>query len=89
MPKNNILSHEMGSSYNRTRKADPYLTNRLFDLMAAKENDLDLQKQDAINYQLFSTGQGIRYTFFINTNAGITWQLVAGENEVLSFQALE
>jgi ubiquinone/menaquinone biosynthesis C-methylase UbiE len=40
MPKDKILYQEMGSTYNRTRKADPYLTNRLFDLIAAKENDL-------------------------------------------------
>jgi len=65
MPKDKILYQEMGSTYNRTRKADPYLTNRFFDLFAAEENDLDLQKQDAINYQLSIIFKRTRHPVYI------------------------
>src|SRR5450631_359693 len=42
MSKDNMLYDDVGSTYNRTRKADPYLTNRLFDLIAANKNYLYL-----------------------------------------------
>ena len=54
-----------------------------------EKNSNDIQRQDVINYQLFSSGMGIRHTYLLNTNSGLTWQLVKGGNELLFFQTIE
>lgn len=33
------------------------------------------KKENQINYQLFTSGIGVRYTFLLNVNTGINWQL--------------
>lgn len=58
-------------------------------LIEREKNSTDIQKQDCINYQLFSSGIGIRHTYLLNTNSGLTWQLVKRENELLFFQPIE
>lgn len=35
----------------------------------------DNQVAGRANYQVFSSGSGVRYTFIINVNTGATWQL--------------
>jgi hypothetical protein len=49
----------------------------------------DIIKENVINYQLFSSGQGIRYTFLLNTNSGLTWKLVTKEDGGLIFEPFE
>jgi hypothetical protein len=83
-----------------TFKVDKF-TGDVFQLVELKDKTLtwvlierekksnDIQKQDCINYQLFSSGMGIRHTYLLNTNSGLTWQLVKGENEILFFQTIE
>jgi hypothetical protein len=46
-------------------------------------------KENVINYQLFSSGQGIRYTFLLNTNSGLTWKLVSTNVGGLIFETVE
>ena len=60
-----------------------------WEYIQKEKSTKDIQKQDVINYQLFSSGLGIRYTFLLNTNSGLTWQLVKEENETLYFQLIE
>jgi hypothetical protein len=49
----------------------------------------DIVKENVINYQLFSSGQGIRYTFLLNTNSGLTWKLVSTKDGGLIFEDFE
>ena len=58
-------------------------------LVIKQYNFNNIHKKHSINYQLFSNGQGIRHTYLLNTNSGLTWQLVAGKNGVLNFQTIE
>lgn len=46
----------------------------------------DPQVPAAVNYQLFISGLGIRYTFLMNVNNGATWQVVTDKNDVLVWQ---
>lgn len=54
-----------------------------------EKSNKDVQKQDLINYQLFSSGLGIRHTYLLNTSSGLTWQLVKGSEGMLFFQLVE
>ena len=49
----------------------------------------DIVKDNVINYQLFSSGQGIRFTFLLNTNTGLTWKLVTTADGGLVFESFE
>jgi hypothetical protein len=72
--------------YVLVKKDDETLT---WDLVEKEAGKTDVQKPGVINYQLFASGLAMRYTFLLNTNTGLTWQLVADENKVLSFQLIE
>jgi len=45
------------------------------------EDDLSLSNIHKVNYQFFTSGIGIRYTFLISINTGATWQLVIDKND--------
>jgi hypothetical protein len=60
-----------------------------WELIKKEENSKDFQKPDVINYQLFSSGLTLRHTYLLNTNTGLTWQLVTSENGSWAFQAIE
>lgn len=75
-----------GNIYQMVRAEDKSLT---WQPMKKEETINDTQKPDTINYQLFSSGLGIKYTFILNTNTGLVWQLVHDDNEVLSFQIMK
>ena len=36
---------------------------------------------DKINYQLYMSGISIKYTFLINVNSGVIWQLVEDDSD--------
>lgn len=74
-----------GNIYQMVRAEDKSLT---WQPMKKEESIKDIQKPDIINYQLFSSGLGIKYTLILNTNTGLVWQLVHDDNEVLSFQIM-
>jgi len=78
-----IVQSEIGTRY--TFNIDKY-TGSVFLLVKSKsgftwriiesENqEFDKKISDQVNYQLFTSGLGLRYTFLINVNTGITWQL--------------
>ncbi len=46
-----------------------------WQLLEAEEQTSDETKPDQVNYQLFTSGLGVKMTFLINVNTGITWQL--------------
>lgn len=60
-----------------------------WQLVTKQGSSLDIKKDMAINYQLFSSGIGIRHTYLINTNSGLTWQLVNDKEGSLFFQLIE
>jgi hypothetical protein len=45
-------------------------------LVRRSHRDPDTRLAQRANYQIFTSGLGIRYTFLINVNTGATWQLV-------------
>lgn len=79
-----IVQSELGVRY--TFNIDKY-TGSVFLLVEGTDGitwkliEAELQaynekKENQINYQLFTSGIGVRYTFLMNVNTGITWQLV-------------
>jgi len=60
-----------------------------WELVKREPTSKDAQKAEAINYQLFSSGQGIRHTYLLNTYTGASWQLVVGENDAWIFKVVE
>lgn len=46
----------------------------------------DTPVPDRVNYQIFTSGLGVRFTFLINVNSGAVWQLVEDRERVLSWQ---
>ena len=60
-----------------------------WEIMEAEEQAYDETKPDQVNYQLFTSGLGSRYTFLINVNTGITWQMAKDKNlDILHWIAL-
>lgn len=51
------------------------------DRIKHSEDDLSLNNIRKVNYQFFSSGLGIKFTFLMNINTGATWQLVVGLND--------
>jgi hypothetical protein len=60
-----------------------------WELIERDESTKDIQKQDLINYQMFSSDQGLRYTFLINTNSGLTWRLASDKDDVWYFETVK
>jgi len=54
-------------------KGESGLTWQLID---SEKQPHDETIPNQVNYQLFTSALGIRYTFLINVNTGITWELV-------------
>ena len=75
-----------GDVYQLVRRTDETLT---WEIVPKEISYKDIKKQDVINYQLFSSGLGIRYTYLLNTNSGLTWQLVTDKNGSWCFQTIE
>jgi hypothetical protein len=48
----------------------------------------DTKSPGRANYQLFSSGIAVRYTFLINVNTGSTWQLMEDPTEGAFWSAL-
>jgi len=46
-----------------------------WQLMYIEKQDNDIVKENQVNYQIFTSGLGIKYTFLMNVNSGITWEL--------------
>ncbi len=79
-----IVQSEQGARY--TFKLDKY-TGRTYQAVGAENGDLVWQEiewnysftedenPDIVNFQLMLSGLGARYTFMINVNNGLCWQL--------------
>nr|WP_199001864.1 hypothetical protein [Flavobacterium sp. ASV13] len=75
-----------GDVYQFVQKEDKTYT---WQFIEKETSNRDIVKQDSINYQLFSSGLGIRFTFLLNINSGLTWQLVRDEKEGYFFHKIE
>jgi len=42
--------------------------------MPKRSHPLDKRNDRRVNYQLFTSGIALRYTFLMNVNTGATWQ---------------
>lgn len=80
----------LGDVYLLVRKADGSITWEKMIKNIALNNPI---MPDQINYQLYMSGIGLKYTFLINIHSGVTWQLVEDnsnkENPVLWWYLLE
>lgn len=79
-----IVQSELGARV--TLKVDKYLgqtyllvedsNERLrWQLIEAEKQPNDTYTLGKVNYQVFTSGLGMRFTFLLNVNSGITWQL--------------
>jgi hypothetical protein len=75
-----------GDVYQYVKREDETYT---WQIVEKNTNVNDIMKENVINYQLFSNGQGIRYTFLLNTNSGLTWKLVSTNVGGLIFETVE
>ena len=46
-------------------------------------HSLDVKREAKVNYQLFTSGLAMRFTYLININTGATWQLVEDQDKDL------
>ena len=80
----------LGDVYLLVRKADGSITWEKMIKDIALNNPI---MPDQINYQLYMSGIGLKYTFLINNHSGVTWQIVEDnsnkENPVLWWYLLE
>jgi hypothetical protein len=51
-------------------------------------NPADVTLDNKVNYQLFMSGLTARWTFLLNVNTGVTWQLTS-DDDVLFWTAFE
>lgn len=63
--------------------------NLTWQLMDVEKQDNDVKKENQVNYQIFTSGLGVKYTFLMNVNTGITWQIVKdSESEELFWKKI-
>ena len=62
----------------------------LWELMIVQEHfSKNTTINEKVNYQIFTSGLGPRYTFLINVNTGATWQLAEdSESDILFWTPL-
>jgi hypothetical protein len=75
-----------GDVFQYVKRSDETYT---WQIVEKYRNVNDIVKDNVINYQLFSSGQGIRFTFLLNTNTGLTWKLVTTADGGLVFESFE
>jgi len=57
-----------------------------WDLIIKEKVKGEVIKQGKVNYQFFTSGLAMKFTFLLNVNSGQTWQLVEDKKGLLSFQ---
>lgn len=63
MSKNSVLYNSIGTGYNTTRQADPYIAGRLFTLLSPKTNGLYLDIGCGTgNYTIALANKGLNFT---------------------------
>ncbi|MCJ7446971.1 MAG: hypothetical protein MUO72_04710 [Bacteroidales bacterium] len=61
-----------------------------WQLMAVEKHTQNKATPGKVNYQIFTSGLGVRFTFLLNVNTGATWQLAEHpEYKELFWSALE
>jgi hypothetical protein len=65
-------------------------TGLTWQSMNVEKHTIDKATPDKVNYQIFTSGQGVRFTFLLNVNTGATWQLAEDTvTSILFWTALE
>lgn len=93
-----IVQSELGAKI--TLKIDKYAgqvyllvekkTELSWQLMVVQKHTQDKATPGKVNYQIFTSGLGVRFTFLLNVNTGATWQLAEHpEYKELFWTALE
>jgi hypothetical protein len=83
-----------------TFKIDRY-EGSVFQLVLTSDSTLTWQKikrekslndkieKNRVNYQLFISGLAVKYTFLVNLNTGVTWQLVKNKDDDFYWELLQ
>ena len=56
-----------------------------WQLMAIEKHILNKTTPGKVNYQIFTSGQGIKFTFLLNVNTGATWKLAEDKESGVTF----
>ena len=75
-----------GRTYQLVLAADSTLTWELVPREEHPAGSTELPNQ--VNYQVFTSGVAVRFTFLLNVNTGATWQLTQGDDESLHWGAM-
>lgn len=75
-----------GDVYMLVKRDDDSFT---WDLLLRDPSDNDKQFDNKINYQLYMSGIAVRFCYLLNTNTGITWQLVKSKDDTLFFELIQ
>lgn len=62
-------------------------TGLTWQLLDCEKHILDKATPGRVNYQVFTSGEGIRFTFLLNVNTGATWQLAKDKDSGKLFWA--
>jgi len=92
-----IVQSQLGARW--TFKIDKY-NGKVFQLVKGKDGSVwqmiyknihtqDEITQDKVNYQIFTSALGARWTFLLNVNTGATWQLTEDKKSGIFWTALE
>lgn len=74
-----------GDVYQLVLASDQSLT---WQLIIREKSRNDKQNANRVNYQLFTSGLAVKYTFLLNLNSGATWQLSEDSEQGIIFFAL-
>lgn len=75
-----------GNVYQLVKRNDDSLT---WELLLRESSDNDRRFDNKINYQLYMSGMAVRFCYLLNTNTGITWQLVRLKDNTLFFELIQ
>lgn len=80
-----------------TLKLDKF-TGQVFQIVQTKGDDLvwekiprlphkqDVSTPGRVNYQVFTSGLAVKFTFLMNVSTGATWQLLESKEQVLVWE---
>lgn len=76
----------LGHVYLLVKDSNDRLTWQLMDV-EKQSNDTSIPGE--VNYQVFTSGLGMRFTFLLNVHSGITWQLAEDSTYGMFWAAFE
>ena len=60
-----------------------------WDMIEKEESKNDVKIENKINYQFFMSGLAVRFSYLINVNTGIVWQVVEKKDKSIYLSLVE